>query len=209
MKKSKIILCIILCIILILVLLVCYFRKRPYKRHNNTLITVNTEYIQIEDIETEVTLKECSMQDNNIKLCVVLKFDDSIKEKINLEKVNDITLRGLIIKNDEDKILFGGSSPETFEQYCLENDLKYEFGKWSENYINVGVNSYIENKKENEIEVVYNIYTENATFPESKKLNLYLKTIRLVVDELNIDEMKIENHIECDLKCDWDYNVDL
>ena len=90
------------------------------------------------------------MDDVNLSVNATLKFDESMKNSINIKEVYEIELRDFIIKDEENRIV-----------YTTE----------------YGVNSYKENKTDELIQYAYNMYSDN--FPKSKKLYISLKTIRL------------------------------
>lgn len=137
------------------------------------------QFTNINNVGIDVTLENFLMDDTNLSVNFVLLFDDILNETINLDKSYEIELKDLIVRDEENRILYGGNDKERFETYCIENKLDYKFEEFNENYMNSGVGCFIESKGYNNVNLLYNIYSDN--FPKSKKL--YFSFTKLSIAE--------------------------
>ena len=167
----------------------------------NSEIPIKVEENIINNIDVELKVDNFIMDDYNLSTELVFNFDESINEYCNLNNIHSIDLTDLIIRDEENRIIYGGKDKERFEKYCNDNNLNYTFGKADdENYMNCGLNSFISyyNKDSSLIKLMYNIYSKN--FPKSKKLNFSFTKIVITENE-NTENSKIS------LEGNW--NIDL
>ena len=135
----------------------------------------------IDDMNTEVKINDFMMDDLNLNIEFNFKFDEKIKDIFNLDNLHNIELNDLIVRDEENRILYGGYDKQAFEKYCQENNLEYVFGETNENYLNCGLQCYpySHDKNTNLARLTYNIYTDD-TFPKSRKLYFSFGKIKLV-----------------------------
>lgn len=164
---------------------------------NGYIEETKAEFSNNDNIGIDITLENFLMDDTNLSANLIFVFDDTMKEKINLDKAYEVELLGLIIRDEEDRILYGGNDEEMFRNYCEENSLNYIFAEFNENYINSGVGCFIDSKGDNSINLLYNMYSEG--FPKSKKLYITLT-------KLSIAEWEGEKHI---INGEWNLTVDV
>lgn len=137
---------------------------------NGYIQNVEMDFQKFDDKGTEIKIENFFMDDLNLSVNFLIKFDEKIEKMPNME------LTGLIIRDEENRIIYNGLNREIFEKYCKENNLDYTYLKFNENYMNCGWNVRNEKIEDNLIRLNYNIYTPNA-FPKSKKLYFSLEEI--------------------------------
>ena len=168
-----------------------------YIESNTTVADVGTI---LENVPTEAKIEDFMMDDVNLNIEFEFNFDEKIKDNFNLDNLHNIDLDDLIIRDEENRILYAGNDKEAFEKYCDENNLDYVFGETNENYMNCGLQyfPYSHEKGSNSVKLTYNIYTD--TFPKSKKLYLSFGKIKLI-------EEITQNTVT--LKGNWNIELDV
>ena len=157
----------------------------------------NVQFVNESDVALNVTLEDFLMDDINLSANFILKFDDSLNELIRMESVQEIELLDLIVRDEENRILYDGNDKEVFEKYCIENKLDYQYEDFNENYINSGVGCFIESKGDNNIQLLFNMYADN--FPKSKKI--YLSFTQLAIAEKDGEKIVVNGN--------WNLEVDV
>ena len=129
-----------------------------YIHEDGTLINSNKEIIN--NVGLDAKIENFLMDDNNISVEFNFKFDEMINEYINLDNIDKINLDDLIVRDDNNTILYSSADKETFENYCNENNLNYDNYKIDNYFYNSGLNSFFSkhDKNTNEANLVYNIY---------------------------------------------------
>lgn len=151
-------------------------------------------------INTRIT--DFLMDDINLSVHFDFEFADTLSEVINIENLSNIELIDLIVTDENNKIIFNNNK-EAFEKFCTKNNLSYKFGEFNENYMNNGLNNFINYKNGNQISFTYNMYTEGE-YPKSKKLYFYFTQIELKESKNNDSE---QNKII--LEGNWNISVDV
>ena len=162
----------------------------------------------VDNINTSVKIESFLMDDYNLSVEFAFEFDDSIKEVVDLNKLDQITLNDLIVLDEEKRIIFASTSMgETkFNEFCQEQNLNFKFGECNENYMNTGLNWFPQNirKDLNQCTLVYNMYTEG--YPKSKELNFYFNEITITEQEY-VGEERTERNVTLTGK--WNMHVDV
>lgn len=153
----------------------------------------------IDNINVETKIDNFLMDDYNLSVEFSFKFDDNINKYVNLDNIHNIEIKDLIIKDEENKILYAGEK-ETFSKYCKENNLEYKFVEFNENYFSSGLNFFTSycNKEDKIVKLMYNMYSDN--YPKSKRLEFYFENI-------TINETNNQNMV--DLKGEWKINLEV
>lgn len=163
--------------------------------------------ILIEDIDVSTKIENFLMDDINLSVEFSFKFDEKIKEIIDLNKIHNINLSDLIIIDEENRILYTESSigKEKFDNFCKEHNINQEYSEFNENYMNNGLNWFPKNANtvENSINLIYNMYTDTE-FPTSKKLYFYFTEITFL--QVSYDEV---NEKKITLVGNWNMQVDV
>lgn len=167
---------------------------------NGYIAEPNVEFVNVENIGANVKLENFLMDDVNLSVNFMFDFDKNIKDTIDIEKVSNIELSDLIVRDEENRIIYSSPNQEAFEKYCKENNLDYTFCQFNENYMNNGLNAFVVSKSSDSIELMYNMYAEN--FPKSKKLYFSFSTI-------TISEYTIEKEIKYEIKGEWEATVEV
>ncbi len=156
-----------------------------YIYNNSVVANVNEDIV--ENIGLSTKIENFLMDDNNISIEFNFKFDEIIDEYVNLDNINRIFLDDLIVRDDNNIVLYSSAKEEQFENYCIENNLNYSNYKDDNYFFGSGLNSFLveHSKDEKEINLIYNIYSSN--YPKSRKLYFSFKNIILVDEDKNID----------------------
>ena len=180
------------------------------EQENNPVTTTIYKESKIEEytIDVNATIESFLMDDYNLSTEFKFEFDEKINEVLDLDKLDQITLNDLIVIDEENRIIYASTSmgERKFNEFCVNKELDYTFGKTNENYMNCGLNWFPKNviKSNNQSNLIYNIYTD--TFPKSKELNFYFTEI--ILTEYNYEnEEKIKKDVL--LKGDWSINVNV
>lgn len=128
----------------------------------------------IESNGTEIKVKDFLMDDFNL----ALTFNIALQNDINIKEIADTKISHFIL-TDENKNIIYCDSEDLFNDFVKENNLNYQFRKYSDGYLNVGFGYFIREKytDNNSMEYVFKIYGEN--FPKSKKLYLNFNNLEL------------------------------
>ena len=162
----------------------------------------------VDNINTSVKIDSFLMDDYNLSVEFSFEFDDSIKEVVNLNKLDQITLNDLIVLDEEKRIIFSSNSmgEKKFNEYCKKYNLDFKFGECNENYMNNGLNWFPQSirKDLNQCTLVYNMYTEG--YPKSKELDFYFNEITITEQEYIGEERTTRN---VTLTGNWSIHVDV
>lgn len=160
---------------------------------------VKTNNTVIEAIDTEIKVKNMLMDDYNLSFTFSLKID----ENIDISKIKNVSFPNMLITDENNKIIYC-ENKDTFDKYCKDNSLNYEYLKFNENYINNETNYYVKSisQEEHRIDIVYNFNASVYPYPKSKKM---------IIDITQIDMSETENSEknEISLKGDWNMKFDV
>ena len=177
---------------------------------SNTNITLPENNIEkiVDNINISTNIDSFLMDNYNLSVEFTFKFEETLKEYVDFDKLHHITLNDLIILDEENRIIYASTmmSQDKFNTFCNTHNLNYTFADHNENYMNCGLNCFPQNivANQNTVGLVYNIYTEE--FPKSKKLNFYFNEITFTTqtyEENNILENKTT------LTGNWNLNVNV
>lgn len=176
--------------------------NNDYLSHNTNVVNPQSKKL-LNDINLGIKINTYLIDNSNLSLEIKYKFDNKLKEIVNIDNLQGIELLDLIIIDDEKRILYdgGAGNKEIFENYCKENNLNYTFGNCSENYLNSGLNVFesFEETLENEKSYIYNFYVEDENYPKSKKLNL-------IFTKISFNEASTESVV---LNGNWNIELDI
>lgn len=142
---------------------------------NGYIANPEMDFVKFDDKGTEIKIENFVMDDVNLSTTFTINFGDNLTESIDVDKISTIEIRDLIVKDENNRIIYSSLNKEEFDKYCKENNLDYNFGEFNENYMNNGLNTYIVSKTENSITLMYNMYANNM--PKSKKLYFSFENI--------------------------------
>ncbi len=180
----------------------------PNMEYESSRATTTDEVkgITLDDINVKAKIEDFLMDDLNISTHFLFEIDTKINDTIDFDDLKSVELKDLIVTDEENKILYC-MNKESFDKYCVDNNLNYNFSEFNENYYNCGLNNFIVRKtKENgNIQLTYNMYTGGEhSYPKSKKL--YFKFSNIVLKRN--DWLENENSI-VNLKGNWEMEVDV
>ena len=159
----------------------------------------------VDNINTSVKINSFLMDDYNLSVEFGFEFEEAIKEVVDLNKLDQITLNDLIVLDEEKRIIFSSSSmgEEKFNEFCQEHELNFKYGEFNENYMNNGLNWFPQSirKDLNQCSLIYNMYTEG--YPKSKELDFYFNQITITEQEYNGEERNVT------LIGNWNIHVDV
>lgn len=175
---------------------------------NGYIENVNMDYIESnsiiydKNIKINTKIEKFLMDDMNLSVQFDFDFKDDLDKIINLENLKNIELKDLIVTDEENRIIYSNNK-SSFEVFCTKNNLPYKFREFNENYMNNGLNSFINNIHKNQLSFTYNMYTDGK-YPKSKELNFYFTQIELKENYNSDGEEKV-----IILKGNWNIVVDV
>lgn len=155
---------------------------------NGYIANPEMDFMDFDNKGTKIKIENFFMDDLNLSINFLIKLDRS---KNNIDKISNIFLDKLVIRDEENRIVFRGNNPEFFEKYCLENNL-------NDNYISCGINWFIESEDKDMLRLTYNIYSDG--FPKSKKLYFALGGMQI---------QKFKNGTENNYEIQGNWNVEI
>ena len=162
----------------------------------------------VDNINTSVKIDSFLMDDYNLSVEFAFEFDEAIKEVVDLNKLDQITLNDLIVLDEEKRIIFSSTymGENKFNEFCKEHKLDFKYGEFNENYMNNGLNWFPQSirKDLNQCTLVYNMYTEG--YPKSKELDFYFNQITITEQEY-VGEEKTTRTVT--LTGNWNIHVDV
>ena len=172
---------------------------------SNSTATDKISGITLDNISVNAKIEDFLMDDLNISTHFTFEIDPKVNETFDLDTLYAIELKDLIVTDEENKILYC-MNQEALENYCKENNIDEKYLGFSDNYYNCGLNTIIQrhDKEHGIINFAYNIYTGDASFPKSKKLNFKFTEIQLQREEWLEDQNSIVN-----LKGNWNIDLDV
>lgn len=173
-----------------------------YQNSNASIENEETGEI-IEDAETQIKVDEFVMDDFNLSMTFDVALSEKAQEMIKSKDVMEMNFPDLVIYDENDVVLFS-MFRDSFDAFCKEHQLDYNYDtKPDDKWVNTGVNTFVSEKNENHVKVIYNIYTDGAPFPKSKKLNVEMKKIRISRNETVMGDEEIT------LTGDWNFAIDV
>lgn len=156
---------------------------------NGYIYTVNSDYVISNNNKLKVD--NILMDDYTLNLSFSLELDN-----VDYTKIEDLIFSNILITDDYNNILYANNE-QSFNNYCDKNNLNYSFMDFTDNYINSGVNWYIQSIDNNIIKVIYNFTPSGLSkYPNSKSLNINLKNFKIA-----------ENSEE--ISSNWFFTIDL
>lgn len=172
-------------------------RQSEYATSEEIEATINNT--SIDAYNTEIGIKNMLMDDHTLNFTLSIKVSDNI----DISNLMTVRVNRFIISDENNNILYCDFK-QFFDEYCLKNNLDYDFYEYE--YSFASVENYIVNKdtNSNTIDMIFNISNEGESrYPKSKKLNI-------IIGELNMGE---EEHYANDepicLKGNWNLVLDV
>lgn len=156
--------------------------KSDYVMSECKIINSDGNYIKNSNIGIKVD--DFFIDNYNFSIDFNIKLNDNF---INVNKINNIRLKNIIITDNENRIIYSETNKEKFKEFCDKNNLKYNYLEFNNKYLNAGLNNILENynDSENIMNLIYNIYLENEEFPKLEKINIYFEKIEFETKDTN------------------------
>ncbi len=158
----------------------------------------------IEDFEASIKVDEFVMGDYTLDITFDVSLIDEISDEVTLNEYWNMEFPDLLIYDENNVVLLAEDSIK-FNKFCEENNLGYDFHSVPSNMlIGSGYSYRILEKNENNIKIIYNIYTGgNSVYPKSKKLNMDIGKIKISYEPENDEGESII------LTGNWKFSVDV
>lgn len=179
-----------------------------------TLVEEDTGFV-INDVGVSVKFDEFVMDDLTLSTNMTMTFDEKIKEVFELDKLQHIAIKDLMILDEENRILLTTGTESDFNRLCKEYNLSQKFAQWGEDYYNCpfGKGIVSHDKETNTIKYNIDISASDRFFPKSKKLRFVFSKIYLERFEeytgQNIEAGEYLESYAVTLKGDWMFEVDV
>lgn len=182
-----------------------YIEKTDNSMSANGVVEDEESGEKIEDVATKIKVDEFIMDDFTLSITFDVEFSDKIKNIISPKDVNQMSFSNMIIY-DENNVVLLSTTKNMFDNFKEEKNLEYDFDDApGDKLIGSGINSYITEKNENNVKIIYNIYTGGSgIYPKSKKINVAINEINL---DSNIDTMY--GYEQINVTGNWEIEVDV
>ena len=159
---------------------------------------------KIDGVDTKVKIDKFVMDDFTLSITFDVTLSNKIEDVVPINKVADMNFPDMLIY-DENNVILYTLEKNSLKEFCKEKSLNYEeYNLEGEKVINSGVNTYVDEKNGNHVKVVYNIHTGGDSYPKSKKINVFMKQIRISED---IEAQDGEEEIL--LQGNWDFSTNV
>lgn len=132
---------------------------------------------EVENVNVGVKIDDFVMDDYNLSVKFSFQFEDGIENVLNLDNLHNIELDDLYILDENNVLIYNMLKEEEFNEVCNKHNLDLEFGEFSDNCLNNGLNSFVSvaSQELKLAELQYNMYTDK--YPKSKELDFYFTKI--------------------------------
>lgn len=173
-------------------------RQAEYATSEEIEATINNT--SIDAYNTEIGIKNMLMDDHTLNFTLSIKVSDNI----DISNLMTVRVNRFIISDENDNILYCDFK-NFFDEYCLKNNLDYDFYESDCSFCSV--ENYIVNKDiaSNTIDMIFNISNEGESqYPKSKKLNIIIEELYMGEEDYYANDEPIY------LKGNWNltFNVD-
>ncbi len=144
---------------------------------------INNDYI-MDGLETyqksngvSVKINNMIIDDHNIGISFNVKFDE--KSKLNSENIESLRFEKMVILDEENRILFTTRVKTVLYDFIKNNSLNTNIENFNETYINTGISSETRNVQSNQLDLIYNVASNEQDYPKSKEIVIYAENIIL------------------------------
>lgn len=174
--------------------------ENPKMGENNSDSTIENEETGqiIEDNETSIKVSELIMDDFTLSMTFEVTLSDKIKDIITANEVMEMNFPDIVIY-DENNIVLNTSNENELGNF--KEKMKIE----PTDFINSGANTFVSEKNNNTVKIIYNFYAggEDNIYPKSKELNIFVDRIKISKDETVMGDEEIT------IKGNWNFKVDV
>lgn len=165
-------------------------------QNSNTTIENEETGEMIEDNETSVKVSELIMDDFTLSMTFEVTLSDKMKTIITANNVMEMNFPDIVIYDENNRIL-NSVYEEELNQFKKKNKIE------PKEIVNSGVNTFVSEKSENQVKVIYNFFTEGDSFPKSKELHINMNKIKISKNETVMGDEEII------IKGNWNFKVDV
>lgn len=163
------------------------------------------EGIILDNINAEIKIEDFLMDDYNLSADFSIKLENQMSNYLEIDKSVKITFPDLIVIDENNNIIYENSTKERFDSFCKENGINYCHREYNENYMNSGLNTFLNYvEKNNEvcnISSKYNMYT-STEYPKSKHL-------KFNINKIKFEKKNGEEEIEYIVVGSWNIDLDV
>ena len=132
----------------------------------------NTEMEYIESNGSKFKIDNVIMDDYNFNMIFSIEWNE------NIENISQISIPDLLISDEDNHIIFCDyENVKGYEEFCKKNNIEYSNKNMHNNCTDKGYSIELVEKNEKNIKFIYKMYS--SQYPNSKKLNISLKTITM------------------------------
>lgn len=124
-----------------------------------------------------VKINNMLIDDYNIGISFNIKFDN--ESKLKLENIESFEFEKMIILDEENRVLFNNKGNPTLNNFLKNNHLDINIDKFNESYVNATASSETRNIHYNQLDLIYNLTTNEQSYPKSKEIVIYVENINL------------------------------
>ena len=163
---------------------------------NTTIENEETGEI-IEDDETSIKVSELIMDDFTLSMTFEVTLSDKIKDVITANEIMEMNFRDMVVYDENNIILntvYEGDLKEFKEKCNIEPT----------DFVNSGVNTFVSERTENTVKIIYNFYTGGeCVYPKSKELHLFVDRIKASKKETVMGDEEIT------IRGNWNFKVNV
>lgn len=175
-----------------------YIENTDMKEQSSNSSIKNEETGEIvEDTETTVKVSELIMDDFTLSMTFKVTLSNQAKNIISTKDIIEMNFQDIVVY-DENNIILNTIDEEDIKKLSEKTNIV------PKDIINSGVNTFVLDKNENEVKVVYNFYTGGgSSYPKSKELHIDMGKMKISKNET------VMGNEEIVLKGNWNFKVDV
>lgn len=175
-----------------------YVENTKMEEHNSDATVENEETGQIiEDNETSIKVSELIMDDFTLSMTFEVTLSDQTKEIITANEVMEMNFPDIVVY-DENNIVLNTVNENEIDKFKEKTNLE------PKDFVNSGVNTFVSERNNNTIKLIYNFYTGgDSVYPKSKELNIFIDRIKVSKNET------VMGNEEITIRGNWNFKVDV
>ncbi len=139
-----------------------------------------------------VKINNMLIDDYNLDISFNVKFDNGQE----VENIKLLQFEKIIILDEENRILFHTRGKEVLNDFIESNKLDINVKEFSDNNINTSAGFKVRNQQNNQLDLIYNLSTNDIEYPRSKEIIIYAENMILNdIDKIN-GKWQIKQKIE-------------
>ncbi len=143
---------------------------------NNNYIMDGLETYQ-ESNGVSVKINNMLIDDHNIGISFNVKFDD--ESKLKPEDIKTLRFEKMVILDEENRVLFYTRGKDVLNNFIKNNDLYMNAEEFDKKYVNPAISTEVRNIQNKQLDLIYNLTSNEQSYPKSKKIVIYAENIIL------------------------------